>query len=482
MKSLTSVVPGLSGTGYHTIPSRHKTNRSQRRLILALLLALLALLGSGIWFVQYEAQHFGAIAIVQLGGLLLSMVALGVCGALIWQRRVRLQDQALLESEARFRSITEQMRDVVFVSDDLGRLEYVSPAVQDLVGFTPEELIGLPFTTFLHPDEVPAVRVVFGAMIMAGSTARHMEQRIRRKDGSTFSAELSVVCFDRAGAYGTLGVIRDITERKQVEAVLQAERATLAQRVEERTADLSRANTELAHALRAKDAFLATMSHELRTPLNAILGISESLEEAIYGQLTPEQERALGTITQSGRHLLALINDILDLAKIDAGKLALDFQPIMVADVCRSSLRLVHEAAQKKGVPLSFEISDPQLILRADPRRLKQILVNLLSNAVKFTPAGGQVALMATTEIDDAQVSICFTVQDTGIGIPPSAIGQLFTPFTQLDSRLARQYEGSGLGLALVRRLVDLHGGSVDVESAGVPGQGSRFAVRLPVE
>ncbi|HWQ11629.1 MAG TPA: CHASE domain-containing protein [Roseiflexaceae bacterium] len=267
-----------------------------------------------------------------------------------------------------------------------------------------------------------------------------------------------------------------IAQRLRSEAALRHERASLARRVEERTADLSRANAELARTARAKDAFLATMSHELRTPLNTVLMLADILAEQTYGPITERQRDALDTIDASGRHLLALINDILDLSRIAAGKLAIQPEPVSVAEICHASLQLVRAAAGRKSLALSLALERPEAVVQADPRRLKQILVNLLGNAIKFTPEGGRVALRVTG--DAAAQRICFAVEDSGIGIAPEDLGRLFQPFVQLDSGLARQHEGTGLGLALVSHLAELHGGSVAVES--VSGQGSRFTVMLP--
>jgi signal transduction histidine kinase/DNA-binding response OmpR family regulator len=252
----------------------------------------------------------------------------------------------------------------------------------------------------------------------------------------------------------------------------------LERRVLERTADLSHANAELGKVVRAKDEFLANMSHELRTPLNGILILTEVLIEQIRGPLNERQLDSLHTIQASGHHLLSLINDILDLSKIEAGKLELKFEPVIINDICRSSLQFVKELAHRKQLRLTFSNDNLEAQIQSDPRRLKQILINLLSNAVKFTPNGGQVSLKLFA--DEAENIIRFVVQDTGIGIPAADMPQLFKPFTQLDSGLTREHEGTGLGLTLVSRLVELHGGSIEVESAGIPGEGSSFTVSLP--
>jgi len=271
-------------------------------------------------------------------------------------------------------------------------------------------------------------------------------------------------------------VQRELAERTRAQADLEEERALLARRVAERTADLSLANAELERTARLKDEFLASMSHELRTPLNAILGLSEALQEQIYGPLNDKQRQTLGSIEEGGRHLLALITDILDLSKIGAGMFELDIGPVPVESVCQASLQLIKQAAHKQRLTVSFQLDSAVTTIQADMRRLKQILVNLLSNAVKFTAPGGTIGLEVAGDAERNVVT--FTVWDTGIGIAPDDLVRLFQPFVQLDSRLARQYEGTGLGLSLVGRMVELHGGSMTVTSE--PNTGSRFVVALP--
>jgi PAS domain S-box-containing protein len=270
----------------------------------------------------------------------------------------------------------------------------------------------------------------------------------------------------------------DITERKQMESTLAEERNQLAKRVEERTADLSRANSNLARALRVKDEFLANMSHELRTPLNAILGLSESLGEQVAGPLNEKQQKYLATINESGHHLLALINDILDLAKIEAGQITLDINKVDVNSVCQASLRMIKQLAQKKNQEVIFEIDSDLGLMWADERRLKQMIVNLLSNAVKFTPEYSRIGL--EVQGNRAANKVVITVWDTGIGIKEEDMERLFRPFVQLDSGLAREATGTGLGLALVAQMARLHGGSVHALSK--PGEGSRFIIELPWE
>jgi len=256
---------------------------------------------------------------------------------------------------------------------------------------------------------------------------------------------------------------------------LQRSNANLERRVAERTAELNRTNAELERANRAKDEFLANMSHELRTPLTSILGLSESLREQRRDPLTEHQQKSIEIIESSGQHLLELINDILDLSKIEAGKFDYYPQPISVDEICRSSLSFIRAQAAKKSIAVTYNNEDTLSKIFADPRRLKQILVNLLTNAVKFTPENGQVILQVNSDLE--QDLIQFSVIDNGIGIAPEDLERLFQPFVQVDSSLNRQYEGTGLGLALAQKLTDLHGGSIQVESE--VGKGSRFTINL---
>lgn len=276
---------------------------------------------------------------------------------------------------------------------------------------------------------------------------------------------------------------------KQLQEVLIAEQATeealrqsetryrsLYTEVQQRAQELHLANTQLAQAARVKDEFLASVSHELRTPLTAILGLTQSLQEAVYGPLSPIQAGVLYNIDQSGRHLLALITDILDVAKIEGGQFTLELGPAAVDGVCQASLLLIRHKAQEKQIQVFMAFDQAVKLIETDDRRLKQILVNLLDNAVKFTPTGGAIGLEVQGDAENKIVR--FTVWDTGIGIAPADFTRLFKPFVQLDSRLSREYAGSGLGLVLVYRMAEMQGGSVTVASEGAGG--SRFTIALP--
>ncbi|MDY7022971.1 MAG: ATP-binding protein, partial [Cyanobacteriota bacterium] len=258
---------------------------------------------------------------------------------------------------------------------------------------------------------------------------------------------------------------RDITERKQAEA------------------QLKQTNEELARATRLKDEFLANMSHELRTPLNAILGMTEVLQEEVLGDLNSQQRKALETVERSGCHLLELINDILDVAKIESGQIELDCTSVSIHHLCQSSLSFIKQQALKKRIQLEIKlpVNLPEVVV--DERRIRQVLINLLNNAVKFTPEGGRITLEVTFPVQNTQEStvknpLQIDVIDTGIGIPSEKITKLFQPFVQIDSALNRQYTGTGLGLALVKRIVELHGGEVKLTSQ--EGVGSCFSILLP--
>ncbi len=244
---------------------------------------------------------------------------------------------------------------------------------------------------------------------------------------------------------------------------------------------LERSNADLTRATRLKDEFLATMSHELRTPLNAILGMSESLEEGIYGLINERQRQAIATINRSGNHLLMMINDILEVSNIAAGRFELQITNVEINQLCQSSWSVMEQQAMSKYIPITITVAADVGEIAIDRQSIQQVLINLLGNAVKFTPDHGQITLNVYAEEPNntPQRFICFEVTDTGIGIAAVDLPKLFQPFIQLDSNLNRQYEGTGLGLALVKQIVELHGGEVSVQSK--VGQGSCFAFKLPL-
>lgn len=270
---------------------------------------------------------------------------------------------------------------------------------------------------------------------------------------------------------------QEITERNKVEEALQKARDALEHRVKERTAELLLANAQLEKALQLKNEFLAMMSHELRTPLNTVLGLSEALRLQVYGVLNEKQQNTLKTIEKSGRHLLEMINNILEFIEMSTNGLPLKYSIVDVESVCHESIKFIKQTARKKHLNVSLSFCNVTFI-HTDERRLQQILVNLLTNAIKFTPEGGKIGLEVETDSEQQRISFC--VWDTGIGIAKDDLDRIFQPFTQLDSGLSRQYEGTGLGLALVYHLVTIHGGTISIESE--IGKGSRFIVSLPLK
>jgi PAS domain S-box-containing protein len=379
-------------------------------------------------------------------------------------------EEALRKSEAEARKLSlvaSRTNNLVVISDPLGRVEWVNEAFTRISGYTLQEMWGkTPGSVLQGPDTDPAT-VAYMRSQLRQQQGFQCELLNYAKSGRPYWLEIEVQpAYDGQGKLTNfIAIESEITERRRARAAL-----------EERTAELRTANVELGRALRLKDEFLANMSHELRTPLNAVLGLSEALLEETRGPLNAAQAKSLRSIEESGRHLLSLINDILDLSKIEAGKLELQFESVQVETICQASLQFVKQAAMKKHLRVGYRLDDAGVRARCDSRRLKQILVNLLSNAVKFTPEGGQVGLDVSA--DAGRQRIVFAVWDTGIGIAEQDMPQLFKPFTQIDSSLSRRYEGTGLGLALVGRLTELHGGSISLESQ--PGQGSRFVVELP--
>ncbi len=326
--------------------------------------------------------------------------------------------------------------------------------------YTPQDLVTLQ----IMADYVAAALERIQAQEGIRTANESLERRVRER-----TEEL-------AAANSRMSV--EITERRRIEAELQRERASLAVQVEERTRSLSDANRQLGKTAKHKDEFLASMSHELRTPLNAVLGLSEAMIEEIYGPVTERQRHSLTNISESGRHLLSLINDILDLSKIEAGKMKLEPGLVEIQPLVETGIRFVKEAAQKKNIRIRHELTPDVETLVADERRLKQMLINLLSNAVKFTPESGSICV--ATRLAGEGNSVEFSVTDTGIGIAPEDLEKLFQSFVQVDSGLSREYSGTGLGLALVRKMAEMHGGTVGVDST--PGEGSRFSFTLPLD
>ncbi len=412
---------------------------------------------------------------------------------------------ALLDNQLRYKHINETaaMMNGRTVDEHLGRsVEEVLPDLAPVVKPTFEQILaeGTSLYGIEISGETPAEPGVLrhwqasyfplldrderpegiGLVFVEITERKRAEEAIRRSEEvlQRTNDELEQRVHERTAQLEQANALlmQEVQERQRVEEALAIQSASLVRQVEEQTRDLRLANARLAHAARMKDDFLANMSHELRTPLNAILGLSEALQEEVYGPLTERQHNSLRSIEESGRHLLELINDILDLSKIESGKSELQLTNVSVENVCHASMRLLKNQSHKKRLILTESLDSSVTHLLTDERRLKQMLVNLLTNAVKFTPEGGRVGLDVVGDKENQVVH--FHVWDKGIGIAEEDINRLFKPFEQLDSGLDRHHEGTGLGLALVARLAEMHGGSVTVEST--IGAGSRFTITLP--
>ena len=316
-----------------------------------------------------------------------------------------------------------------------------------------------------------ALGVVAGLLVARAVTGRigRVSEAAGRIAEGDFSARAAVARGDEIGALGA--AFDAMAER------LQRWHELLEHRVDERTGELTKANNELARIVQAKSDFLANISHELRTPLNTILGYSEILsDDAFFGTPTPEEvRRQAGAIHQSGRHLLVLINDLLDLAKIEAGKLDLHVEDVEFRSTVKDVLMFMEPLARSKAQTLRTRIGKAPRHLPVDEKRLRQILLNLLSNAVKFTREGGLI----TVEAVEAGEALMFSVTDTGVGIAPEEQRRIFYPFLQEEGSYNRKQEGTGLGLSLTRELVELHGGRIWVQSE--KGRGSRFSFTIPL-
>ena len=367
-------------------------------------------------------------------------------------------EKVLRESRANLQYFFDTASDLIQSMDENGNYRYVNAAWSQTLGYTSGEALNLNMLQVIDPAYHEHCRAMLNSL-MIDQHPQQLEMAFRTKQGKEVIVEGSVSSRKESnGHIITNGIFRNITERKHAESAMQ------------------RANLELESAMRMKDEFLASMSHELRTPLNGILGLSETLQVNTYGELNSRQLKAVGMIEESGQHLLALINDILDLSKIESGMLELSIEPELIENICQASLNLIKGMAQKKQLSVSFTITPPSIKVYGDGRRIKQMLVNLLSNAIKFTPEKKSIGL--DVKASEADQAVYLTVWDNGIGIAEENVEKLFQPFVQLDSNLSRQYEGTGLGLSIVQRIAKLHNGHISLKST--IGQGSQFTITLP--
>lgn len=372
------------------------------------------------------------------------------------QTMSRSAAERLEESRAEYRLIAESTSDLITRHDQAGRIVFASLAARSVLEAAPEVLTSEGFAAALPPD---AARRAEEAIRIAGRTGTRVIEELQRTgpDGST--RWLEIACEPLPGGRGVLAATRDITARKRNELAT------------------ARARAVAEEASRAKSAFIATISHELRTPLNAIIGFSELLHrELIIKAREPKHADYCRIIHESGEHLLSLVRDLLDVSKIEAGKLSICAEPFVLADVIGSSVDTLRPAALARSQRLEIATSQATDELVADRRAVKQMLINLISNACKFSAEGGVIRI--ETSVTGSKVRIA--VRDSGIGIAPEHVVRLGQPFYQVETSYARQQEGAGLGLAIVRGLAELHGGRLEIES--VPGVGSCFSLVLPID
>jgi PAS domain S-box-containing protein len=362
-------------------------------------------------------------------------------------RHAAQAEEAAEDSEQRHRFLSDYSSDMIVRFDPkTQRRSYVSPAVRRLYGYEPDEAMAMAAEEIIHPDDMPGVSAALAAL-EADTAHPAVVYRGRRKDATYIWVEASVSLHQdpETGASEIVSIVRDISERISYETALrQAKEAADA-------------------ASNSKSRFLATMSHELRTPLNAIIGFADLMQTQPAGPLDSAKYRAYaGDIHESGMHLLHLINDILDLTKIEAGQLGLHEEVISVKEVAESVARVSGGEIEKAGLAIVLDLPPGLPPLRADERQVRQVLFNLVSNAVKFTPVGGQVAIGARYE---PGAGLRITVKDTGIGIAPEDLPRILEPFVQVDSSLARQHPGTGLGLPTAKAIMELHGGTLELTS-----------------
>jgi cell cycle sensor histidine kinase DivJ len=376
------------------------------------------------------------------------------------QDRQRAADAAAAEGAAMYRFLADNAMDLITRHSSDGRVRFASPATSALLGRLPDELVGLALPSIVHPDDLSAVQAALMESSYHGR-AGCAEVRLSHKDGHYVWAEIRC----RPAREGLnvpaeiVAVTRDISERKIQERAL----------VEARDAALD--------ASRAKSRFLANMSHELRTPLNAIIGFSEVMTREMFGPVGPRYQEYSRLIYESGGHLLELINSVLDMSKIEAGKFELVEELFDLEETAQSAVRFLRIPAERACVVLKLGIAPGARLVFADRRAVKQILVNLLSNGVKYTPPGGEVKVTARA-LSDTGRGIEIVVSDTGTGIARADLERLGQPFEQVENAEVRAKEGTGLGLALVKSLAAMHGGEAVLDSA--LGEGTTVTVRLP--
>lgn len=393
---------------------------------------------------------------------------------------IKAAEKAQAISEQRYRTLFEYAPDGILIGRRDAFVD-ANDSICRMLGFSRDQVIGVKAFELVARSELEKLQAAVREF--DASERYYGKWQLCRADGSTFPAEVLAAGLPDGDV---IAMVRDVSEQESAAQALRDLNRTLEQRVTHRTAELAAALQQAEAADRLKSAFLATMSHELRTPLNSIIGFTGLLLQKLAGPINPEQEKQLGMVRGSARHLLDLINDVLDISKIEAGQLKVTHEPFDLAQAVERAVALIAPMADKKGLSLDITTGDIPAQLCSDRRRVEQILINLLNNAVKFTDTGGvtlRVAVEPAFEDKAEQGSeraIRIIVSDTGIGIKREDLDNLFQPFRQLDNGLSRQHEGTGLGLAICRRLANLLDGTIGARST--PGKGSTFTLTLPMQ
>jgi PAS domain S-box-containing protein len=387
------------------------------------------------------------------------------------------QSQKRIRAETRYRELLEAAPDAIIEVDQEGRIFVLNQVTEKLFGYSREELLGQR-VEMLVPDAVQANHHQHRAGYREHPSTRPMGSALKlegqRKDGTRFPVEISLSPVKSEEGFRVTAVIRDVTDRRRAEEHLQSIQEKYNRELAERNQELALRNEHIERANRLKSEFLASMSHELRTPLHTVIGFSELLEEQTQGPLNEKQKRFVDHIHRDSLHLLDLINDILDLSKIESGRLELRPEVFDLAGVLEECLRSIRPQAKAKELHIDTS-GVASLALEADRLRVKQVLMNLLSNAVKFTPQAGKIRVEASLDGSNAII----TVTDTGIGIPAEEHESVFDKFYQVSATTKGVREGTGLGLAITKSLVEEHGGRIWVKSE--PGKGSAFTFTIPI-
>jgi hemerythrin-like metal-binding protein/PAS domain S-box-containing protein len=388
------------------------------------------------------------------------------------------REDALRESEALFCAVSESAHDAIITADGSGKIIKWNPSAGHTFGYSESEAIG-QLLTFLMPARFRDRHEAGMSRVSAGGEPHVMGNPVElvglRKDGSEFPLELSLARWQIAEGYFVTGVIRDITARKNIERKLEDQREHLEELVDLRTSELTQALEAAKVADQTKDAFLANMSHELRTPLSAVIGMA-NLARGISTE--PRLRDYLNKIAKSGQHLNSIINELLDLSKITAGRMELEIIPFSLRKVNAHAESVMSHRAAEKGLKLATLIDDavPDLVL-GDPTRVTQIFLNLIGNAIKFTEAGQVTVRIGLQASEENRVCLAIDFEDTGIGMRPEHLEQLFKPFSQADATVSRKFGGTGLGLTISRRLAEMMDGDISVTS--IEGSGTTFKLRL---